>query len=91
MATEIATPQLDEGLFNDISKAVKIKNKKDRTEFLRRVIGKKVEDPQLRESMVQVALLIGASKKKTTEEEYERARQEAAEELTGRLRSNPRV
>lgn len=91
MATEMITLKLEDEFLGEIDKIVKKKGYKNRTEFLRRAIREKVEEEELREAKVQIWKLIGASKKKVTQEEFESMREEAIKKLDKKLKSNPQA
>lgn len=91
MTNETAAVELDDEFFQEIGKGIKIKNKEEKVKFLKRVILKNIEEPELRKPMLQLALLVGVSKKKISEEEYEKMREEAAEEIGKKFRKNPQV
>jgi len=86
MTTEMITLKLEDKFLTDIDCIVEREGYQNRTEFIRNALREKVEEVRLRDAMKEIAHLKGASKKKTTEEEYERIRERAFEELDKRLR-----
>ena len=86
MATEMITLKLEDKFLKEIDKFVSANRYQNRTEFIRNALREKIEEAKLKEAMMQIAHLKGASKKKITEEEYERAREKAFEEISKKLR-----
>jgi len=86
MVTEMITVKLEKNFLNEVDNIVKKSGYQNRTEFIRNALREKVEDAKLKEAMISIAHLKGAAKKKTTEEEYERIREQAFEELDKKLR-----
>ena len=81
MTTEMITLKLEDKFLKDIDTIVKKEGYQNRTEFIRNALREKVEETKLKQAMLEISHLKGASKKKTTEEEYERARAKAFEEV----------
>ena len=81
MATELVTFKMDSKFLKEVDKTVKESGFQNRTEFIRASLRKGIDEIKLREAMKKIAHLKGASKKKITEEEYERAREKAFEDL----------
>jgi len=81
LTMESITIKVDEDMAREIDKAMKPLYS-TKTEFIREAIRKKVEEVKLRQAMQEIAHLRGASKKKTTDEEYERIREKAFKELS---------
>lgn len=86
MATEMITLKLDDEFLKEIDTVVKKHSYQNRTEFIREALRDKVEETKIRETMIQLSLLKGASKKKVTDEEYERARNEPFENVSWKLK-----
>lgn len=86
MATEMITLKLEEKFLDNIDKIVKKEGYQSRTEFIRNALREKVDETKLKETMRELAHLKGAAKKKTTEEEYERVREMAFEEISKKLK-----
>ena len=74
------TLKLDSDFLDEIDSLVKSGSYHNRTEFIRSALRQKVEEAKIKDAMMKIAHLKGASKKKTTEEEYERLREEVFEE-----------
>ncbi|MFH1649710.1 MAG: ribbon-helix-helix domain-containing protein [Candidatus Woesearchaeota archaeon] len=91
MSTEMITMKLDSRFLKEIDDVVKAGAYQSRTEFIRNALREKVDEAKLKEAMRSIAHLRGAAKTKTTEEEYERHREEAFEEISRRLKRVPRV
>lgn len=81
MATELVTFKMDKKFLEEVDKTVKAESYHSRTEFIRAALRDKVDKEGLKEAMMKIAHLKGAAKRKTTEEEYERHREEVFEEL----------
>jgi metal-responsive CopG/Arc/MetJ family transcriptional regulator len=86
MATEMITLKLEDSFLDNIDTIVKKEGYQSRTEFIRNALREKVEASKLREAMSKIAHLKGVSKKKTSDEELERIREKAFEEIDKRLR-----
>ena len=83
MATEMITLKLENSFLRDIDTVVQKQGYQNRTEFIRNALREKLEETKLREAMITLTHLKGSSKKKITEEEYEKAREMAAQESYG--------
>ena len=81
MVTEMITLKLEDKFLKDIDTIVKKEGFQNRTEFIRNALREKIDNIKLKQAMMEIAHLKGASKRKTTEEEYERARAKAFEEV----------
>lgn len=81
MVTEMITLKLEGGFLEDIDALVEQEGYQSRTEFIRTALREKVDKVKLKEAINELAHLKGKSKKRITEEEYERVRQRAFEEL----------
>lgn len=86
MATELITFKMESKFLDDIDKIVKKEGYQNRTEFIRNALREKLEESKLKETMIEIAKFKGAAKKKVTEEEYERVREQAFEEISKKLR-----
>ena len=75
------TLKLDSKFLEDIDSIVEKGSYHNRTEFIRNALREKVDEAKMKEAMMSISHLRGASKRKPiTDEEYERVRAEAAEE-----------
>ena len=86
MTTEMITLKLEDSFLDNIDNIVKKEGYQSRTEFIRNALREKVEAAKLREAMLEISHLKGASKKKTSDEELERIREKAFEEIDKKLR-----
>ncbi|MEK6952742.1 MAG: ribbon-helix-helix domain-containing protein [Nanoarchaeota archaeon] len=86
MTTEMITLKMDNVFLEDIDNTIKKEGYQNRTEFIRDALREKLEDIKLKKAMVEIAHLKGASKKKTSDEELERIREKAFEEIDKNLR-----
>ncbi|MBC8501106.1 MAG: ribbon-helix-helix protein, CopG family [Nanoarchaeota archaeon] len=86
MVTEMITVKLERTFLNEVDNIVKKSGYQNRTEFIRNALREKVEDAKLKEAMISIAHLKGAAKKKTTEEEYERIREQVFDEFDKKLK-----
>lgn len=86
MATEMITLKLEDSFLNNIDDIVKKEGYQSRTEFIRNALREKVESSKLKEAMIELSKLKGASKKKTSDEELERIREKAFEEIDNQLK-----
>ena len=81
MTTEMITVKLEDRFLKEIDSIVSSSGYQNRTEFIRNALREKVEEAKLKEAMLEIAHLKGASKKKTSEETLEKLRIKAFEEL----------
>lgn len=86
MTTELVTFKMEHKFLEEVDRTAKFSGFQTRTEFIREALREKVEEAKLKEAMMQIAHLKGAAKKKTTEKEYEAAREKAFEEISKQLR-----
>ena len=86
MTTEMITVKLDDAFLKEIDGIVEVQGYQNRTEFIRNALREKVEQAKLREAMMQIAHLKGASKKKTTDSQLEKLRLKAFEELEKKIK-----
>ena len=86
MVTEMITLKLENSFLNNIDSIVRKEGYQSRTEFIRNALREKVESSKLKEAMVELSKLKGASKKKTTDEELELIREKAFEEIDKQLK-----
>ncbi|HLC64915.1 MAG TPA: ribbon-helix-helix domain-containing protein [Candidatus Nanoarchaeia archaeon] len=82
MATEMITLKLDGVFLKEIDQAVKANRYQNRTEFIRNALREKLEEAKLKDAMIQLSHLKGASKKKTSERELENIREKVFKELS---------
>lgn len=83
MVTEMITLKMDSNFLKEVDKTVQEQGYQNRTEFIRASLREGIDKAKLKQAMLQIAHLKGASKKKTTEEEYERVRNKAFTDLYG--------
>ena len=86
MTTEMISMKLDERFLKEVDRVVKEENYQNRTEFIRSALREKVDDVKLKKAMAEIAHLRGAAGKKTSEEEYERIREEVFDEFDKKFR-----
>ena len=86
MTTEMITVKLDDTFLGDIDSVVKKSGYQNRTEFIRNALREKVEEAKMKEAMMQLAHLKGASKKKTSDEDLEMIRDKIFNELDKKIR-----
>jgi metal-responsive CopG/Arc/MetJ family transcriptional regulator len=86
MTTEMITVKLEDRFLKEIDNIVSVSGYQNRTEFIRNALREKVEEAKLKEAMMEIAHLKGASKKKTSEEALEKLRIKAFEELDKKSR-----
>ncbi len=85
MVTDMITVKLEDVFLNDIDSIVKNEGYQNRTEFIRNALREKIEEIKLRKAMMELAHLKCSAKKKTTEENYEKIRAKAFEEISRKL------
>ncbi len=86
MATEMITVKMDELFLREIDSIVATHGYQNRTEFIRNALREKVEEAKMKEAMMNLAHLKGASKKKTRDEDLEKLREKVFNELDKRTR-----
>lgn len=86
MATELVTFKMEHEFLKDVDQTAKSAGFQNRTEFIRAALREKVDDVKLKQAMASIAHLKGAAKKKTTPEEYEKAREKAFEEISKKIK-----
>tara|TARA_Y100000294_G_C8484958_1_gene308318 strand:+ start:254 stop:514 length:261 start_codon:yes stop_codon:yes gene_type:complete len=86
MVTEMISLKLDNKFLEDIDSVVKRGRYHNRTEFIRNALREKVEEAKVKEAMMSIAHLKGASKKKTTDEQLHKIREKAFDELEKRAK-----
>ena len=86
MTTEMITLKLDDMFLKEIDSIVEKQGYHNRTEFIRNALREKVEDTKIKDAMVQIAHLKGASKKKTSDADLEKIREKVFNELDKKVR-----
>lgn len=86
MATEMISLKMDTKLLKEVDSVVRTENYHNRTEFIRNALREKVDTVKLRKAMMEIAHLKGASKKKTTDEDLERIRDQVFNEFDRKIR-----
>ena len=86
MATEMITVKMDNVFLGEVDNVVKNEGYQNRTEFIRNALREKVEEIKLKKAMMELAHLKGSVKKKTTEDDYEKVRAKAFDEISKKLR-----
>ena len=81
MTTEMITVKLDDTFLKQIDNVVETQGYQNRTEFIRNALREKVEEVKLKQAMLEIAHLKGASKKKTSNEELEKIRENVFNDL----------
>jgi len=86
MATNMITLKLEKTFLEDVDKAVKIGRYQNRTEFIRNALREKLEEQRIKEAVIELAKLKGASKKITTDKDYEDIRERAFKEIARKFK-----
>ena len=86
MTTELVTFKMKHDFLDEVDKTAKSAGFQNRTEFIRNALREKVDEAKLKQVMMEIAHLKGASKKKTSDEEYEKIREMAFEEISNKLK-----
>ncbi|MFH0869722.1 MAG: ribbon-helix-helix domain-containing protein [archaeon] len=84
MVTEMITMKLDDVFLKEIDSIVSNSGYQNRTEFIRNALREKVEEARLKEAMISLGHLKGASKNKTTDGALDKLRMKAFETLDKR-------
>lgn len=85
MVTEMITFKMDDLFLGEVDNIVKIEGYQNRTELIRAALREKIEAIKLKKAMIELAHLKGSIKKKTTEEDYEKVRAKAFEEISKKI------
>jgi len=86
MTTEMITVKLENNFLKEIDDVVYNNGYQNRTEFIRNALREKLEEVKLKEAMIELAHLKGASKKKTSDETLEKIREKAFDMLEKKAR-----
>ena len=86
MVTEMINVKLDDMFLKEIDTIVEKQGYHNRTEFIRNALREKVEETKLKEAMIQIAHLKGASKKRTSDADLEKIREKVFYELDRKIR-----
>lgn len=86
MATELITFKMEHKFLEEVDSTAKEAGFQNRTEFIRNALREKVDDVKLKKAMLEIAHLKGAAKKKTTEAEYERIREQVFKEFESKFK-----
>lgn len=86
MATELVTFKIEKDFLKEIDDTVKRSKYHNRTEFIRESLREKVSDIRIKRSIEELSKLKGSAKKKITDEEYEKVREEAFNEISRKLK-----
>ncbi len=78
--------KVEEDFLRDIEKTMKRHRYATKTEFIREAVRKRMKELEKEEILESIKKAYGSSKKKTTPGEYERAREEAFEEIARRFK-----
>ncbi len=84
------TLKLEKKFLSEIDKIVDDEGYQSRTEFIRQSLRSGVDEQKLRKAMAETAHLKGASKKRTTDEDLHRIREEVFWEMVERLKHDKR-
>ena len=85
MVTEMITVKMDNVFLGEVDNVVRNEGYQNRTEFIRNALREKVEAIKLKKAMMELAHLKGSVQKKTTEDDYEKIRAKAFEEISKKL------
>ena len=83
---EAVSLKLDDEFLHDIEKTMKKHRYTTKTEFIREAIRDKLKDLEKEELILRAKKLYGASKRKTTDAQLHKAREEAFKELDRELK-----
>lgn len=81
MATELITFKMEQDFLNEVDKTVKISGYQSRTEFIRSALREKINELKLKQAIISLGKLKGASKIKTTDKDRIKAREKVFAEL----------
>ena len=83
---ELITFKMEKEFLKEVDSAAKESHFHSRTEFIREALREKMDKIALEKAMKEISKLKGSSKKKTTEKEYEEAREKAFEAIAKQFR-----
>lgn len=86
MATELVTFKMGHDFLEEVDRTAKNAGFQSRTEFIRNALREKVEEAKVKEAMLEIAHLKGASKKKTSDEKLHRIREQVFKEFEKKLK-----
>lgn len=81
MVTELVTFKMERSFLKEVDLVVKEMNYQNRTEFIRNAIREKMEDARKKRMLEALTRLRGSVKKKTSDKELHRIREEVAQEM----------
>lgn len=84
MATQLVTFKMNHAALEEVDEIAKA-GYYSRTEFIRAALRDKVEEARYRKALAEIAPFKGIIKRKTTEKEYETARDAAAKQIAKKL------
>ena len=86
MTTEMITLKLDDMFLKEIDSMVEKQGYHNRTEFIRNALREKMEETKLKEAMIEIAHLKGASKRRTSDADLDKIREKVFNELEKKIR-----
>jgi len=86
MVTEMITVKMDDAFLGEVDRTVKNEGYQNRTEFIRNALREKIDEIKIKRAMIELAHLKGSAKKKINEEDYEKIRAKAFDEISRKLR-----
>lgn len=86
MTTEMITLKIDNKFLVEVDRIVKEENYQNRTEFIRNALREKVDETRLKKAMIEISKLKGASKKRTSAEDFEKMRELAFKEFDKKVK-----
>ena len=78
--------KLEDGFLQDIEKVMKQHRYTTKTEFIREAIRDKIKDLEKEEALLRAKKLYGASKRKTTDAQLEKAKEKAFEDIANQFK-----
>ena len=86
MVTQMITLKLEHNFLNELDELVKNSGYQNRTEFIRNAVREKIEEEKMKKFMMDLSKQKGSAKRKINEEELEKVREEAFEELYSKIK-----
>lgn len=86
MVTDMITMKLEREFLKEIDDVVKENNYQSRTEFIRNSLRENVDKAKMKKIMKELLPLKGISKRKTTDEDLERVREEVYQEFAKKFK-----
>ncbi len=86
MTTELVTFKLDKKFLKEVDDTAKETGFSSRTDFIRASLRKNVNETRLREAMIELSKNFGKGKKKITDEDIHKVREQVMRDISNEFR-----